>query len=63
MFAWDWRFLLNGRLDEMMYERGRLAGDLPLPELKRLAHINAEARASDQAADFSQRIREGSPGF
>jgi hypothetical protein len=60
---WDWRFLLNGRLDEMMYERGSLAGDFPLPELKRLAHINAEARASDEAADFSQRIRAGRPGF
>jgi hypothetical protein len=60
---WDWRILLNGRLDEMMYERGSLAGDLPLPELKRLAHINAEARASDQDADFSQRIRAGRPGF
>ena len=61
--AWDWRILLNGRLDEMLYERGSLWGNLPLGELKRDAHINAEARAFDQAEDFSQRIREGRPGF
>jgi len=60
---WDWRILLNGRLDEMLYERGSLSGDLPLPELKRLARINDVARAFDQTADFSQQIRAGRPGF
>ena len=58
---WDWRILLNGRLDEMLYERRSLSGDLPLAELKRLAHINTEARGLE--ADFSQRIRAGRPGF
>jgi hypothetical protein len=61
--AWDWRILLNGRLDEMLYSQGRLAGDLPLAELKQRAHINAVARVYDQAPDFSQRIRAGRPGF
>jgi hypothetical protein len=62
---WDWRILLNGRLDEMLYERGSLAGDLPFPELKRSAHINPEARALnvDLDADFSGRIRKRRPGF
>ena len=32
---WDWRVLLNGEADEMMYERGQLVtGGLSLPELK-----------------------------
>jgi hypothetical protein len=60
---WDWRILLNGRLDEMLYERGRLAGVLSFLELKRRGHINAAARAYDRAPDFSQRIRAGRPGF
>lgn len=60
---WDWRILLNGKGDEMMYERGALAGDLPFAELKERAHINAAARAADQSPDFSRLIREGRPGF
>jgi hypothetical protein len=60
---WDWRILLNGRLDQLLHERGRLAGDLLLPELKQRSHINAVARASGEAPDFSQRIRAGRPGF
>ncbi len=60
---WDWRTLLNGHADEMLYERGDLAGDLPFAELKRRALINPAAQAADQAADFSDRIRKGRPGF
>ena len=60
---WDWRVLLNGYADQMAYENGRLAGDLPFDELKRRAHINSAAKAADQAPDFSRRIRVGRPGF
>jgi hypothetical protein len=60
---WDWRQLLNGEGDEMVYQRGNLAGDLPFPELKARAEINSVARAADKAPDFSRRIREGRPGF
>ncbi len=59
----DWRLLANGFMDEMMYQDGYLAGDLPFPELKERAHINAAARAADKDPDFSVRIREGRPGF
>jgi hypothetical protein len=62
-FRWDWRILLNGHADEMLYEHGDLAGSLPFAELKRRALINPAARAADQAPDFSDRIREGRPGF
>lgn len=58
---WDWRMLVNGHLDELFYERGLLDTRLPFAELKRLGHINEKARAADQAADFSQRIRENVP--
>ncbi len=60
----DWRVLLNGRADQMLYERGDLAtGNLPYAQLKQQAHINAAARAANDAPDFSRRIREGRAGF
>ena len=60
---WDWRLLLNGRGDEMMYQRGDFAGALPFAELKRRALINPAARAVGSASDFSRIIRAGRPGF
>jgi hypothetical protein len=60
----DWRILLNGKMDEMIYERGGLVTDgLPLPALKEQAHINAVARAADDSRDFSILIRKGRVGF
>jgi Domain of unknown function (DUF4105) len=60
----DWRILLNGKMDEMMYEHGGLVtGGLPLPALKEQAHINAAARESDNARDFSKVVRKGRVGF
>lgn len=60
----DWRVLLNGKMDEMMYEHGSLAtGGLPLSALKQQAHINAAAKAADKSPDFSRLIREGRVGF
>lgn len=58
---WDWRFLLNGRLDEMGYERGRLDTSMPFPELKAKSDITERAKAAGMALDFSSRIREGLP--
>jgi hypothetical protein len=60
---WDWRMLLNGHLDEMLYERGTIVTNLPFAELKKLSNINARAKAADGSADFSQQIRKGLPGF
>jgi hypothetical protein len=59
----DWRILLNGHLDELLYERGTLATNLPFAELKKISDINPRAQAAGQAADFSRQIREGLPGF
>ena len=61
---WDWRILVNGKGDELLYERHLIAtAGLPFPELKAKSHINDRARAADQDPDFSRRIREGLPGF
>ncbi len=61
---WDWRILLNGKMDEMMYDHHTLVtGGLSLPALKAQAHINAAAQAADDSPDFSQLIRKGRVGF
>ena len=60
----DWRILLNGKGDEMMYQRHSLVtGGLTLPALKEQAHINPAARAAGDSPDFSRIIREGRVGF
>jgi hypothetical protein len=55
--------LVNGYGDELLYERGVIATNLPLADLKRQAHINARAREADKEPDFSKRIRQGVPGM
>ena len=59
----DWRILINGRGDEMLYKGGNFEGGLPFPELKESAHINAAARQAGTSLEFSRLIRLGRPGF
>jgi len=54
---WDWRFLFNGHLDELVYKRGAFGAELPFSEWKRSAYVNPLAEAAGSAADFSERIR------
>ncbi len=60
---WDWRMLVNGYGDRLLYERGVINTNLPLPELKQRCHINDRARAADKDLDFSRQIRQGVPGI
>jgi len=59
---WDWRMLLNGHSDELLYEHGIIVTNLPLAQLKERCHINARARTADLEAGFSRLIRQGVPG-
>jgi hypothetical protein len=59
---YSWKILLSGYLPEYLYEHGRLDTRLPFTDLQRLSRINTAARAADDAADFSLRIRAGLPG-
>jgi hypothetical protein len=59
---WNWRVLLNGKGDELLYERGVIDRSLPFAALKEQSLINKRARAADASADFSQLIRVGLPG-
>jgi len=61
--AWDWRLLLNGKSDELLYDDGYLAGNLPYKQLKEQAHINPAARAANDDPNFWIRIRQGRAGF
>jgi hypothetical protein len=59
---WDWRILLNGKADEMLYDHHAIVtGRLPFAELKQRSLINERARAADKDPDFSRVIREGLP--
>jgi hypothetical protein len=59
---WDWRILLNGKADEMLYQDHAIAtGGLSFTKLKQRSLINERARAADQDPDFSRIIREGLP--
>ncbi len=61
---WNYQFLVNGTLDELLYDRGRLVTDgLSFPELKSRAHINAAGKAAGNSPDYSALIRVGRPGF
>jgi len=56
----DYRLLLNGKGDELLYERGLIDTSLPFAELKQRAHI--DPRSAGDAAGFSARIRAGEAG-
>lgn len=61
---WTYRLLLNGSLDQLEYERGRLVtGGLPFPELKQREHINPFAHTVGESPEFSTLIRLGRVGF
>ena len=58
----DWRIIVNGFIDEMLYERKTVDTSMPFPELKKRSLINEKAKGMDKSPDFSLRIREGLPG-
>lgn len=60
---WDWRMLVNGYFDELLYERGALNTSLPFPEFKQKSLVNERARAADGDPEFSTKIRKGLPGL
>ena len=61
---WNYQLLLNGTLDELLYDRGRLVtGGLPFLELKEREHINAAGKAADDSPNWSALIRVGRVGF
>jgi Domain of unknown function (DUF4105) len=61
---WDWRILVNGFADEMLYQNGAFRrGGLSFTELKKRSLINEAAKAADASPDFSRLIRSDVPSF
>jgi hypothetical protein len=58
---WNWRILLNGKGDELLYQRGFIDRDLPFAELKARSFINPRAKLADASPNFSELIRVGLP--
>lgn len=58
---WNWRILLNGKGDELLYARGFINRTLPFAELKARSLINPRAKAAGASPDFSALIRVGLP--
>lgn len=58
----DWRVIINGYGDEMLYERRRIDTSLPFAELKKRSLVNARATAASDD-NFSRAIRETLPGM
>jgi hypothetical protein len=57
----DWRLIVNGYIDEMLYERGAIDTSLPFAELKKRSYINSRAKTADKDPAFSHLIRVGLP--
>ena len=53
----DWRWIVNGHLHEVMYERGTIDNSRPLDELRERCFINGRAVACPDDAQFSRAIR------
>ena len=59
--SWNWRVLLTGKSDELLYQRGLLDRRVPFATIKQRSYINKKAQAAGASADFSRLIREGLP--
>lgn len=58
---WDWRILMNGTADAMLYQRGTLDTSLPFEDLRALSDITGTAQNAGDAENFSEVIRRGLP--
>lgn len=60
-FTFDWRVLVNGYLDQLLWEKGAVNDSIPFAELRAASRINERAQAADASPEFSRLIREGLP--
>lgn len=58
----DWRMLINGQFDRMLYDKGLLFAEMPFAELRERSRINDAAKLAGESA-FGKTIRRGLPGF
>jgi len=53
----DWRFIANGHVDELLYEHKAIRQDLPFEQLRKQSRIDLKMQPLS-AADFSSRLRQ-----
>ncbi|NOT54454.1 MAG: DUF4105 domain-containing protein [Deltaproteobacteria bacterium] len=59
----SWKLLVNGYLDERLYEIGAVDRSLPFADFKARSSISDRAQATGDVAAFSRTIRAGLPGM
>ena len=59
---WDWRMLVNGELDRLMYERELLDQSMPFEPLKEQSRINDVVERAPEH-DFGNSLRRELPGY
>jgi hypothetical protein len=57
----SWKFLANGYLDTLLYERKAIDASMPFERIKSLSRINDNALNAGDSNEFSGRIRAGLP--
>jgi hypothetical protein len=57
----NWKFIVNGHLDTLLYERKAIDTSMPFETIKSLSRINDRALSPGDSNDFSNRIRIGLP--
>ncbi len=60
-FTFDWRILVNGYADQMLWEKGSVNNSIPFAELRAKSRINERALQAGSSPDYSRLIREGLP--
>ena len=63
---WDWRMLINGQFDRMLYDKELLVDDRPFETLKNQSRINEralQAASDDCSQSFGKAIRQELPGI
>jgi hypothetical protein len=57
----SWKVVINGFVDEFLYDESSLDQSMPLVELRKAGHVNTRGQLADKDPEFSRRIREGIP--
>ncbi len=60
---WDWRILLPGKVDELIYSRDGFETTLPFDEYKDQSHLNPVGTGLGRVGDYSRLIRERVPTY
>lgn len=58
---WDWRILVNGRGEELLYLRGMVDTSLPFEDLRARSDVTEAARAAGTSPEFSRLVRSALP--